>query len=389
VGRAAVLGVVLSVAGAASCTKGASRPDGGGPGAAGAGGAMAGGASGSSVAGAGGGAGQAAGGGSGGIAGQAPGGGGVAGQAAGGGGGTTIAFACNVSPTSCADLPHICGPNHDGDCCESDLVPGGDYQRDNSAGLEATVRTFCLDKYEITVGRFRSFVAAYPGSRPAVGAGKNPNNPNDPGWDPAWDSKLPADPGALSRTLGSEGCSPFRFWSPTPGAHEDAPINCVSWFFVYAFCAWDGGWLPTRVEWDYAARGGAEQRTLPWSVPPSDRTLDPTYATYDCAGDGVSGCDPIWDENPVGVKPKGNGRFGQSDLIGNVMEWLQDWASTGNFQLPCVECADLASGTRRELRGGSATSYAQNLGAYPDTTSYTPETTWAYIGARCARAPAP
>jgi hypothetical protein len=105
-----------------------------------------------------------------------------------------------------------------------------------------------------------------------------------------------------------------------PRAHTRTPINCVNWFFVYAFCAWDDGWLPTRVEWDYAARGGAEQRTLPWSVPPSDRTLDPTYATYDCAGAGVSGCDPIWHETPVGVKPKGNGRFGQSDLIGNVTE---------------------------------------------------------------------
>jgi sulfatase modifying factor 1 len=46
-----------------------------------------------------------------------------------------------------------------------------------------TVSDFRLDAYEITVGRFRKFVAAYSQNMLPTGAGKNPNNASDPGWD--------------------------------------------------------------------------------------------------------------------------------------------------------------------------------------------------------------
>jgi formylglycine-generating enzyme required for sulfatase activity len=121
-------------------------------------------------------------------------------------------------------------------------------------------------------------------------------------------------------------------------------------------------------------------------MPPPDRTLDLSYAVYDCHADGATGCGVTVLEFPVGSRPKGDGRFGQSDLLGNVMEWMQDWRTGQYYPLPCVDCADLTSGTRRVLRGGSATSYPQNFAATADETDYTPNQTWAYIGARCARA---
>jgi len=68
---------------------------------------------------------------------------------------------------SCLGMPNNCGNNGDDSCCNSLLVPGGSYFRsydlagDSISGdtsYPATVSSFRLDKYEVTVGRFRAFV---------------------------------------------------------------------------------------------------------------------------------------------------------------------------------------------------------------------------------------
>ena len=68
----------------------------------------------------------------------------------------------------------------DRDCCKSLLVPGGTFDRSYDGvdfmdpNYPATVSDFYLDKYEITVGRFRQFVNAGMGTQtspPAAGAG--------------------------------------------------------------------------------------------------------------------------------------------------------------------------------------------------------------------------
>jgi len=113
---------------------------------------------------------------------------------------------CNLSTNtcvarpSCVGLAATCGPSGNADCCATGSVPGGTFYRNydgvsaGSAGMSfpATVSSFKLDTYEITVGRFRKFVAAYSQNMIAAGAGKNPNNPSDPGWDVANNSCLGA-----------------------------------------------------------------------------------------------------------------------------------------------------------------------------------------------------
>src|SRR3954463_13384126 len=76
--------------------------------------------------------------------------------------------------TSCVALPYNCGASGNDNCCNSLMVPGGTYYRsfdvagDINSGNQsfpATVSAFRLDKYEVTVGRFRAFVAANQGTQ--------------------------------------------------------------------------------------------------------------------------------------------------------------------------------------------------------------------------------
>jgi formylglycine-generating enzyme len=100
------------------------------------------------------------------------------------------ASGAGVTRPSCSGLAETCGPDGDHDCCSAALIPGGTFYRgyDGSAAYmskaaPATVSDFPLDTYEVTVGRFRPFVAAYRRDMIAQGTGANPNNPSESGWD--------------------------------------------------------------------------------------------------------------------------------------------------------------------------------------------------------------
>lgn len=349
-------------------------------------------------------AGAATGGGSAGAAGEWAGGsggwdeageGGIAGNAGAGFGGTNAggsagsnggAGSAPIVPPSCAGLEATCGAQGTSPCCSAHAVLGGDFNRLNNTtpSYLATVSDFVLDDYEITVGRFRKFITAYNAAGkkpPTTGAGKNPNNPNDPGWLESFNASLVGDLAA------QVSCGlPYQTWTDNPSANENRPINCLSWFTAAAFCIWDGGRLPTLAEWSYAAVGGAQQRFFPWSSPPNDTTISATNASYDCLGDGTTGC-ALTDLLRVGSKNDGLGRFLQADLSGNVSEWVLDWYSD-TPPTPCKDCANFDPGTGtgkfRYFMGGSFEKNAfnqQNGGA----ASTTPVNTMYMVGARCAR----
>jgi len=295
-------------------------------------------------------------------------------------------------------MPTTCGANGRDSCCRSLEVPGGTYDRsfdlagDAFSGVTthpATVGNFRLDKYEVTVGRFRAFVNAGMGTRssaPAAGAGAHANIAGS-GWDASWNANLAASTTALVAAL---KCDPtLQTWTDAPGGNEDRPMNCVTWYEATAFCAWDGGYLPTEAEWNYAAAGGDQQRAYPWSSPAGSLIIDGAHASYDadnfenCVGDGLPGC-AVTDLVAVGMKPAGDGRWGQSDLAGNVMEWTLDWQAV--YQVPCADCANLAPGAHREIRGGSFASGATDLRT-GRRLSLPPSDRIILAGVRCARAP--
>jgi formylglycine-generating enzyme len=238
---------------------------------------------------------------------------------------------------NCEGLLATCGADGRTSCCRSHEVPGGEFLRGNDARYPARVSPFVLDRYEVTVGRFRRFVTAGQGVRghaPPAGSGAHPRIPGS-GWDPAWDDQLLEDAGALIARLRKFGSSTFEV---AEGPHDTLPVVAVSWFEAFAFCAWDGGRLPTFAELQFARVGGDEQRVYPWSAPPSSTAISQAHLAN---GPTVE---------PVGASsPLGDGRYGQADLVGNVDEWVLDYF--GVLVTPCDDCANLAPHATRLLHG--------------------------------------
>jgi len=262
-----------------------------------------------------------------------------------------------------------CGASSES-CCTSLEVPGGTYDRTYTnagggpvgAADPASVSAFRLDKYLVTVGRFRQFASAWGGVDggagyfPAAGSGKHThlnggkglvNVGSDAGveYETGW---VASDDGNLAPTNANLSCMPpYSTWTNSAGSQESLPINCVNWYEAYAFCIWDGGFLPSEAEWAYVADGGNQQREYPWgSADPGTGSL---YAINGCDYPNGSGtCTGVTNIAPVGVATLGAGLWGQLDLVGEVLVWTMDWYAT--YVDPCTDCAYLSSTGTRVVR---------------------------------------
>jgi formylglycine-generating enzyme required for sulfatase activity len=321
-----------------------------------------------------------------------------------------------VQPPSCAPGGAgmtNCGSGGDGggseSCCTSLEVTGGSYYRtymntgDGGTGETdpASVSNFRLDKYLVTVGRFRQFVRAVLSPDggtawlPPVGSGKHTHlngglglaqGPNvdagqsyEPGWLTMYDQVAPTDANLIC-----DSSSPYATWTPVAGSHEMLPINCVNWFEAYAFCIWDGGFLPSEAEWEYAAAGGDEQREYPWGT--TDPGARAQYAIYECWYPSFTGaCTPgVSTIAPVGTPTLGAGLWGQLDLAGDMLEWNLDSYGT-TYVAPCADCASF-SGFAQVQRGAYFNDTLDFL--HPWARDYAdPGSRTVLAGLRCAREP--
>jgi formylglycine-generating enzyme required for sulfatase activity len=281
-------------------------------------------------------------------------------------------------------------------------VPGGTFSRtyaNDGTGATgtadpATISDFRLDKYLVTVGRYRAFVAAWDGGAgymPPVGSGKHTHlnggkgladGGTPGGYESGWSQ---SDNKNLAPTSDNLACtSNGATWTDSPGDNERLPINCVDWAEAYAFCIWDGGFLASEAEYRYAAAGGSEQREYPWGS--QDPGTNGQYAIFGCNyPDGSGTCNGIASLAPVGTAKQGAGKWGHFDMVGDVMEWNLDWFSP-SYVNPCTDCAYVADGEGRVIRDGYFSSGLPTLLVSYRNSLY-PTNRFNSFGLRCARAP--
>jgi formylglycine-generating enzyme required for sulfatase activity len=278
-------------------------------------------------------------------------------------------------------------------------VTGGTYYRtytNSGSGPTdeadpATVSGFRLDKYLVTVGRFRQFVNAWnAGWTPPAGSGKHTYlnggsglNATGGGYEPGW---VTSDNSNIAPTNANLACdSTYATWTTSAGSQENLPINCVNWCESYAFCIWDGGFLPSEAEWEYAAAGGSQQREYAWGTAAPGTANQ--YAIYGCdyPSGSAGSCAGVTNIAPVGFAPSGAGLWGQLDLAGNMWEWNLDWYAT---YAACTDCANLTSTSVRVARG----DYFDGTGSVYLLPTYrgedlAPTERILDLGLRCSRTP--
>ena len=286
-----------------------------------------------------------------------------------------------------------CGANGTDNCCRSASVPAG------RAGTINVTTGFDLGVYEVTSGRFTAFVDAFAGNlRGAAQQGKLP------GFKAEHAQYLPASRAAVDNELGpackfrsdianygartwpsaqisqtvasfitdnNDRAADIRNDATAPRLHAK-PIDCVSYYMAEAFCAWDGGRLPTNAEWVYTALGGDQLREYPWG---SGRTADKLVTDLNHDNNSFTyPSDFPWYDNgfnayhisPPGRKPAGASRWGHHDMGGNLLEWV----------------ADISGPNAGTVRGGSWEGHMdKNNQAY---TNYPLDRTYGSLGFRCA-----
>ena len=221
-----------------------------------------------------------------------------------------------------------------------------------------SLRAFLIDRYEVTVERFRRF---WDAGHPVPPSGRVVYSASATVTIPAWaaaNPRLAGDPVDLSG---------FPFCSLYGAVPAGSPITCVDWPTAMAFCVWDGGRLPTEAEWEYAARYHvASGITTPGRAYPWGNDAPVCQANHA----ELSATCPNRLQHPWPFGTNQPSTYALFDLAGNVSEWAADgfaryntspcWAGDGPFEDPVCLTGD---GDQRTLRGGAVSSRAANMRA--------------------------
>lgn len=180
---------------------------------------------------------------------------------------------------------------------------------------------------------------------------------------------------------------------------ENHPVVHISWYDALAYAKWVGKRLPTEAEWEYAMRGGLEDKMYPWG---NDKTEQDTHYANHLQGEFpyTNTVDDGFEYTaPVGSFPP-NG-YGLYDMAGNVWEWASDWYS-GKYYTELAQTGEVAvdpQGPRegfevynnlekkKVIRGGSFLCHDNWCSGYRNARRMrnTPDSSMEHVGFRCVR----
>lgn len=225
------------------------------------------------------------------------------------------------------------------------------YEADGETTVhEVALGAFQIDRYAVTNDRFSQFIEQ-TGYR---------TDAERYGWSFVFGGLLPddfeetrgvADAPWWRQVYGSDWCHPEGPETDIDG-RGDHPVIHVSHDDARSFCEWDGSRLPTEAEWEYAARGGLEDRAFPWGdelEPGGLHRMNVWQGEFPMNNTGADG--------HIGTAPAGsfepNG-FGLYNMCGNVWEWCADWFAADYYSAsPKEDPLGPPSGQQRIMRGGS------------------------------------
>ncbi|HUQ91647.1 MAG TPA: formylglycine-generating enzyme family protein [Bryobacteraceae bacterium] len=252
---------------------------------------------------------------------------------------------------------------------------------------EVTVNPFYIDTYPVTNEQFREFVDA-TGYRTEA---------ERFGWSFVFQGHIPAErfDQLVDRTVPG-----VRWWCKVNGAHwknpegpdssvgqrPHHPAVHVSWNDAASYAGWAGKRLPTEAEWEYASRGGLEQKTYPWGndLTPEGRHLcniwQGEFPSLDLAEDGYSA--------PAAVDAYPPNGYGLYTITGNAWEWCADWFHPGyHVTATRINPVGPPQGVQKVMKGGSYLCHRSYCNRYrvAARTSNTVDSTTTNISFRCVR----
>ena len=165
----------------------------------------------------------------------------------------------------------------------------------------------------------------------------------------------------------------------------DHPVVHVSWNDAVRFCEWIGGRLLTEAEWEYAARGGLEDRLFPWgnsALPRGEHWMNiwqGDFPEMNTAEDGYIGTAPV-DSFPPNS-------YGLLNMAGNVWEWVGDWWSIRHSDQFQSDPVGPPSGKDKVKKGGSYICHPYYCYRYrcAARSQNSPDSSASNLGFRCAR----